>query len=189
MSRNVQIVLLCEDRQHETFGRRFLEKAGWTIRHIRVERAPKGRGAGEQFVRNRFPEELEEYRRRKHRVSVALLVMVDGDNRGVERRIDELDTACRERNIPCRDAGERVLVFVPTWRIETWLAYLGGETVDEGKRDYPRLPRPRECQPHVDSLAAKNFMCRSGALREPAPSSLATACTEYRRWRGALPGS
>ena len=149
MSRNVQVVLLCEDRQHETFGRRFLAKAGWTIRHIRVEMAPKGRGSGEQFVRNRFPEELEAYRRRKHRVSVALLVMVDGDNQGVERRVAELDSACRERNIRCRDPGEQVLVFVPTWRIETWFAYLGGETVDEEKRDYPRLSRPRECQPHV----------------------------------------
>ena len=185
MSRNVQIVLLCEDAQHESFGRRFLEKAGWTIRHIRVERAPKGRGAAEQFVRKRFPDELKAYRRRKHRVSVALIVMVDGDNRGVDQRVDELDTACRERNIACRNSGEHVLVFVPTWQIETWLAYLGGETVNEDKDDYPRLPRPRECQPHVDSLAA---MCRNGVLREPAPSSLAIACTEYRRWRAALPG-
>ena len=186
MSRNVQIVLLCEDTQHETFGRRFLEKAGWAKRHIRVERAPKGGGSAEQFILKRFPEELAEYRRRKHRVSVALLVMVDGDNQGVVRRVGELDTACRERNIPCRDPGEHVLVFVPTWRIETWLAYLGGETVDEGKRDYPRLPRPRACKPHADSLAA---MCRSTALREPAPSSLVAACTEYRRWSDAMQGS
>ena len=185
MSRNVQIVLLCEDAQHESFGRRFLEKDGWTIRHIRVERAPKGLGSAEQFVRKRFPDELKAYRRRKHRVSVALIVMVDGDNHGVDQRVDELDTACRERDIACRNSGEHVLVFVPTWRIETWLAYLGGEAVDEEKHDYPRLPRPRECQPHVDSLAA---MCRSRALREPAPSSLAIACTEYRRWRAALPG-
>ena len=186
MSRNVQIVLLCEDRQHESFGRRFLEKAGWTKRQIRVERAPKGRGAGEQFVRIRFPRELAEYRRRMHHVSVALLVMVDGDSHGVERRIEELNAACRERDIPCREPGEKVLVFVPTWQIETWLAYLGGETVDEEKPDYPRLPRPRECRPHVNSLAA---MCRSGGLRQPAPSSLVTACTEYRRWFGAMPGN
>ena len=95
MSRNVQIVLLCEDAQHESFGRRFLEKAGWTIRHIRVEKAPKGLGSAEQFVRKRFPDELEAYRRRKHRVSVALIVMMDGDNHGVDQRVDEPDTACR----------------------------------------------------------------------------------------------
>ena len=186
MRRTVQIVLLCEDTQHESFGIRFLKKAGWSKRQIRVEKAPGGLGSAEQFVRIRFPYELEAHRRRRHRVSVALLVMVDGDKHGVERRIEELNAACRERNIPCRDPGEQVLVFVPTWRIETWLAYLGGETVDEEKRDYARLARPKECQPHVDSLAA---MCRSGGLRQPAPSSLVTACTEYRRWPGAMPGN
>lgn len=186
MSRKVRIVLLCEDTQHETFSRRFLEKAGWTVRDIRIVKGANGRGSAEQFIRERFPDELVIYRSRKHDASVALLVMVDGDNRGVRRRVDELDTACRQRDIPCRDPGEHVLVFVPTWRIETWLAYLGGETVDEEKRDYPRLSRPRDCQPHVDRLAA---MCRSDALREPAPSSLIAACTEYRRWSGAMQGS
>lgn len=186
VSRNARIVLLCEDTQHETFGRRFLKKMGWSNHQLRVLKAPGGRGSAEQFVRKRFPEELEEHRRRKNRVSVALIVMLDGDDRGVDRRIAELDDACRQRNVPCRDVGEHVLVFVPTWRIETWLAYLGGETVDEEKRNYPRLPRPRDCQPHVDRLAA---MCRSDALREPAPSSLIAACTEYRGWAGAMQGN
>lgn len=139
----------------------------------------------EQFVREHFPEQLEEHRRRRNRVSVALIVMVDGDDRGVDQRIAGLDDACRQRNIPSREPSENVLVLVPTWRIETWLAYLGGETVDEEKRDYPRLPRPRDCQPHVDRLAD---MCRSDALRKPAPSSLVAACTEYRRWSGAMQG-
>ena len=186
MRRNVQIVMLCEDAQQECFGRRFLKKMGWSNRQVRALKAPGGRGSAEQFVRERFPEELAEHRRRRNRVSVALIVMMDGDDRGVDRRIAELDDACRQRSIPCRDPGEHVLVFVPTWRIETWLAYLGGETVDEEKRDYPRLPRPRDCQPHVDQLSA---MCRSDGLREPAPSSLIAACTEYRRWTGAMQGS
>ena len=185
MSRNVQVVLLCEDTQHETFGRRFLKRMGWSNHQLRVLKAPGGRGSAEQFVRERFPEELEEHRRRRSRVSVALIVMLDGDDRGVHQRIAELDDACRRRNIPCRDPVEHVLVFVPTWRIETWFAYLGGETVAEEKRDYPRLPRPRDCQPHVDRLAA---MCRSEELREPVPSSLAVACTEYRRWSDAMQG-
>lgn len=181
----MRIVLLCEDTQHETFGRRFLKKMGWSNHQVRVLKAPGGRGSAEQFVRKRFPEELEGHRRRRNRVSVALMVMLDGDNRGVDQRIAELDDACRQCNVSCRDAGEHVLVFVPTWRIETWLAYLGGESVDEKKRDYPRLPRPRDCQPHVDRLAD---MCRSDELREPAPYSLVAACTEYKRWSGAMPG-
>ena len=37
MSRNVQVVILCEDRQHEAFARRFLERAGKDVRVQRVE--------------------------------------------------------------------------------------------------------------------------------------------------------
>ena len=192
VSRNVQVVLLCEDSQHETFGRRFLKKMGWSNRQLRVLKAPRGHSSAEQFVRKRFPQELEEHRRRRSRISTVLIVILDGDDRGVDQRVAELDNACRQRSIPCRNPGEHVLVFVPTWRIETWIAYLEGETVDEGKRDYPRLSRPRDCQPHVDRLAE---MCRSDRLREPAPSSLVAACTEYGRYRrwsgtsGAMHGS
>lgn len=45
MSRRVQLVLLCEDNQHEAFARRFLNAMGWETRAMRVEKAPGGRGA------------------------------------------------------------------------------------------------------------------------------------------------
>ena len=183
MSRNVQIVLLCEDTQQETFGRRFLRKMGWSTRNLRVEKAPAGIGSAEQFVRKRFPEELRLYRHGGHHASRALLVMMDGDNRGVDGRIAELDAACGQSDVPSRRSGEHVLVFVPTWRIETWLAYLGGEAVDERKRDYPRLARQGDCQRHVDELAD---MCGRGKLRRPAPPSLVAACAEYRGWPNAM---
>ena len=54
MSRNVNVVILCEDRQHEAFARRFLALAGRSVRVQRVEVSPKGRGSGEHFVRKRF---------------------------------------------------------------------------------------------------------------------------------------
>lgn len=177
MSRNVQIVLLCEDTQQETFVRRFLAGSGWSTRRVRVEMAPPARGSAEQFVRVRFPVELEAYRSRRHQVGQALVVMVDGDRAGVSARLGALDGECRSRGGVPRRNGERVAVFVPTWRIETWLAYLAGETVDEARSDYPELPCPRDCQVHVDALIA---MCREGRLSEPPPPSLAAACEEYR---------
>ena len=177
VTRNVQIVLLCEDAQHETFVRRFLNRMGWSTRRLRVERAPGGRGSAEQFVRARFPSELAEHRRRAH-VTQALVVVIDGDHRRVVGRQAELDEACRESEVHVRRAGERVLLLVPTWNVETWIAYLDGQTVDEMRRDYPRLQRPRQCQQHVDSLAA---MCRGDGLRAPAPPSLEAACAEYQR--------
>ena len=186
VSGEVQIVLLCEDRQHQAFVERFLESAGRLTRkakrRLKVEKASQGRGSAEQFVRERFPKELAEYRRRRNRVSVALVVMLDGDAAGVAGRLAELDAACAEQGTPARRSDEDVFVFVPTWRIETWLAWLdgeAGEAVDEEIRDYPRLPRARDCREHARTLAD---MCRNRRLPAPVPPSLAAACTEYDRW-------
>jgi len=177
VSRNVQIVLLCEDTQHETFTCRFLKKMGWSTRRMRVEKGSGRPGSGEQFVRERFPRELQAYRSKRGSVGQTLIVMVDGDNRGVRGRLDALDAVCEARGVKRRESGEHVAIFVPTWRIETCLAYLDGDTVDESKKDYPRLERESECQRHVKALAS---MCREGKLRDPAPASLAAACDEFR---------
>ena len=185
VSREVQIVLLCEDRQQQAFVERFLKKmerlkTRKAKHRFRVERASQGRGCAEQFVRERYPKELAAYRRQRNHVSVALVVMLDGDATGVTGRLAQLDAACAEQGIPVRRSDEDVFVFVPTWRIESWFAWLvDGETIDEERRDYPRLPRERDCQPHAEALAA---MCRNRQLREPAPPSLVAACTEYGRW-------
>lgn len=177
MSRQVQLVLICEDRQHETFARRFLEKAGWSTRRLRVEMAPAGRGSGEQFVRENFPRELAAFRSRSKNVDQRLIVILDGDRVGTVGRLKQLDQACQQEGIDPRLPAERVLVAVPTWNIETWLAYLAGHTVDEGRSDYPRLERPRDCQSHVETLWS---MCQQGKLRQPAPASLVAVCQEYR---------
>ncbi len=176
MSRRAQLVLLCEDRQHEAFVRRFLAAMGWETRAMRVEKAPGGRGAGEQFVRERFPLELKAHRSRP--VSQALVVMIDGDHEGVDARLRRLAQACRDAGVAERAETERVAVIIPTWNIETWLAYLDGKRVEEGDPHHPKLARERDCQKHVDELVR---MCRAGELREPAPPSLAAACDEYHR--------
>lgn len=178
MSRNVQVVILCEDRQHEAFARRFLALAGRSVRVQRVEVSPKGRGSGEQFVRQRFASELAYYRARQHRVEQALVVLIDADGHDVTERIEQIENACVEAGYNRRQQDERVAIFVPARNIETWLAYLDGQTVDEGREQpYPRLEHQRDCQRHAERLYA---MCQRGALRQPAPPSLDAACTEYR---------
>lgn len=177
MSRRVDLVLLCEDTQHEAFLRRFLTAMGWPKRRLRIEKAPAGRGSAEQFVRERFPIELDAYRRRRGRVGMALVVMQDGDVHGRAGRLTAFDEVCRAAEIPPRQPDDRVAVFVPTWCIETWLAYLSGENVGEDRQNYPRLQRERDCQSHVDRLVE---MCRRQGLRQPAPDSLTAACDEYR---------
>ena len=177
MNRTVQLVILCEDRQHETFARRFLRKAAWSTRRLRVEMAPPGKGSAEQFVRERFPIEVLAYRKNRHRVAEALIVMLDGDAKGVSARLSELEEACCSKQIEPRKPDERVAVFVPTWNIETWLEYLNGANVSETNDDYPRLARESLCKPHVDELYK---MCQQGLLRSPAPASLTVAWEEYK---------
>lgn len=178
MSKRVQLVVLCEDDQHETFIRRFLKQTRRNDHLLRVEKLQRNGGSGQAFVRRRFPLELAEHRRRP--VSQVLIVMVDGDERGVAARMNELESACRKLRPPVKFPEDGVFVVVPTWRIETWLAYLEGEAVDESRRDYPRLRgHESDCAPHVDTLVE---MCRRRKLRQPAPDSLVAACNEWRRW-------
>lgn len=172
--RRVQIVLLCEDLQHATFCSRFLKEMGKTYRVVRVLVAPGGEGSAEQYVRRNFPKELRAHR--AQHVDGALIVMTDGDLYGVSGRMQQLDEECQAKDIPVRSNTDRVAVFVPSWNIEAWLAYLDGETVDEAQANYPKFQRQRECQRHVNALVE---MCRSGRLREPQPPSLTRAGGEY----------
>ena len=159
------------------FMRRFLEADGWILRNLTPVVSPAGRGSAEQFVRERFPRELKELRSRSGQ-QVYLIVMVDGDASGVTARKTSLSAACTEQGVaPLRDS-DNVLVCVPTWNIETWLAYLNGDSVDEARNNYPRLAKPSDCAPSVNGLVD---MCRKRTLREPAPGSLEDTCSGYRR--------
>ena len=172
----VHYVLVCEDQQHETFARRFLKATRLvTDRYqLRVERSPGGRGAADKFVQEVYVTELDAGRRTH--VATSLLVVADGDAVGVNGRLRRLDEACRRHSVAVRSPADSVAVFIPTWNIETWLAYLDDETVDESRKDYPRLARPGDCRRHVGVLVE---MCRRGTLRPPAPQSLRAACEEY----------
>lgn len=170
------MVLVCEDKQHHVFVRRFLKQMRWSVNQLRIESAPTGRGAADHFVKARHVKELKALRQ-----GVALLTMLDGDAQGLNHRLRELDAVRGETGLSPPDHNQ-VFVFVPTWKIETWLRYLDGHDVDETNPNYPRLDCERECRKHVRRLAE---MCRKRQLREPAPPSLEAACEEFRRFESA----
>lgn len=177
MKRVTQLVLLCEDEQHAVFMSRFIKRMGWRTSQLRIEKASRGKGSAEQFVREAYPRELMAYRRNRSRIGCMLAVMVDGDNQGVSARSNSLQAACINAGVPPRQAGDKVAVFVPTWNIETWLTYLVGTEVDERRSDYPKLARPRECQEQVNRL---KVMCDGREMQEPVPPSLQIACEEFQ---------
>ena len=178
-----EIVLLCEDRQQEVFVRRFLQRyfqypRGKLNHLLRIEMSPPGLGAADNYVRGKFPAEVKAHRRRGDPSRTRLIAMADGDKLGPAARVRQLADACRQQGIAARTDAEKIAVFVPTWNIETWIEWLRGHEVDEGRKDYPKLPRESECQPQVNELTK---MCKSGKLRQPAPPSLSAGCTEFRR--------
>jgi hypothetical protein len=82
-----------------------------------------------------------------------------------------------EAHLAERGNEEKIAHFIPARNIETWLAYLSGQDVDE-TTVYPRLKKVSDCQHQVLQLKR---MCDAGSLRQPAPPSLACACEEFRR--------
>ncbi len=177
MSDRAEIILLCEDKQQQTFARLFLERMGWPGRKIRRLEVTQGEGSGAGDVVQRFPTELAAQRRRH--VHACLVVMIDGDTDGVVQRERLLHRSCTDAGVRPPGATDNVVLCVPTRNIETWMKYLGGDEVDESS-DYKgefRGQRPRECAPQVRQLAQ---MCNQHRLCEPAPASLLEACKQYR---------
>jgi phenylalanyl-tRNA synthetase alpha subunit len=174
--RRVQIVILCEDKQQEVFAIHFLKKRGFTLdRNFRTEICPKG--AGEQFVREKYAKEVVEYRRRRNRRSGMLIVLIDADKKTVEERLKQLNDALIENSQQLRQPNEAIAVFVPKRNIETWIHYLQGTNVDE-ETEYTKLKKQSDCKPYVEKLVNQ---CSQGNLDEKTPPSLKAACGELQR--------
>lgn len=168
-----RIVLLCEDRQQEVCARHFLVSCGVDKNRIYPEVCPKGKQAGEQFVRRKYPKQVVSYRKISHRLSAALVVVMDADTLDVANRKRQLENALSERGISPRASNDRVGLFIPKRNIETWIHFLKGQPVNE-EETYPRLSKESECKPEVEALARN----RRNPLPEEAPPSLRAACQE-----------
>jgi hypothetical protein len=173
--RRVHLILLCEDRQHEAFFRRFFERSGWNKREIQVRKAPKGRGSGEQWIRGVYSEEVKKLR--SSHVSACLVAAIDEDKQGLGNREKQFATSLEETGQRSREQNEPILHLIPARNIETWIAYLDGESAQE-ESNYPKLKRESDCAPMVKELRR---MCDEQDLRAPAPPSLERACREYRQ--------
>jgi hypothetical protein len=189
MSRASDIIVLCEDHLQEVFVRRFL-KRGWRIKQppIRVVLYPHGGsgGAGEQHVRDNYPNQLKACRTRH--AGTILIVVMDADAGTVQEHHRELDRACGCAQPPVnpRQANEAVVHVIPKWHIETWLAYLDDVSVSEDcqyRSDYGFRGCESKCHQFVDRLATA---CKNGEQLANMPNSLIGACSEFERIRGLL---
>ena len=175
---SVLAVVLCEDTQTECFIRRFLVKRDWNRRQIRTETLPAGKGSGLVWVREKFVKELKAYRSRSTRAATCLIVASDADDKTVEERIQTFKNACVEASVPFRKEGERVIFVIPRRNLETWLAYLRDQAVNEVDT-YSKYDNESDCRVQVAKL---DDLCRRQKFEpEPPPPSLATTCSEFKR--------
>lgn len=111
----VGIALLCEDSQTDSFVRQFLKHRNLRARDIATAPLPSGSQSGEQWVRQRFPKELQAIRRRR---GSYLIVVTDADTHSIVKRRQQLDAECKRCNVSPRGNEDPVLIrrFAPEYR-------------------------------------------------------------------------
>jgi len=171
-----EIIVLCEDRQQEVFARRFLVSCGVNKNKIRPKICPKGKLAGEQYVREKFLEEVRAYRSRSAYLNIGLVVLTDADIKTIHQRRRELEEALDVGGQGRREAMERIAIFIPKRNVETWIHFLMGEDVNETNA-YKKFSSESECASAVARLAAKSEY----RLTADVPPSLRAACDELQR--------
>jgi len=133
-SDRTRLHILCEDPLTVDFAKRIADRWGIGDRQRRIFSAPKARGSAEQYVRAHYVEIVDRWRAQRHE-NVILLVIIDGDNQGVDRRRRELADALRKAKRAKLRPSDPVAILVPTWHIETWIAWLSGHRpLDEHTR-------------------------------------------------------
>ena len=131
-----QVILLVEDSHHEQFIFRYLRTLDYGTHDMRIVKSPSGAGSAEQWVRERFPIEVEAYRGRQ--AETKLIVLIEADTRSVQQRMSQLDQALREAGVPPISSNEEGIArLVPKRNIETWILCLNEVQVNE-ETDYKR---------------------------------------------------
>jgi len=182
----VKYVLICEDKQHDSFCRQFLRRRVG-VEHTHIIAPIDGsttrgnfsdtRDAAVQHVRDSFMP-------RSHRVG--LIVMFDADKHGSERQAafwERVAAIEKDKGRPAdRDA---ITVLIHARNIETWLEALAtGNPVDESVRYRKREGREADIKAEVDRLATA---CEQGHQPDHWPDSLKLACVEFEKLK-SIPG-
>ena len=182
MSKASQIIILCEDKAHAMFARRFLKSWGVSPRKYTVLDYPNGKGSGKKFVKETLPREVKALRSRHP--STILLVVQDADELSVDQVKSDLDAML----VPPRRKDEQIAYIIPKWHIETWIAYLHGDNVNEAEKEvyktkYGKVSERKAVHPFIDRLTTQ---CKEKVPLESPPNSLILACDEFDRIRSVL---
>ena len=152
MSKSCKLIILCEDKQHKTLIYRLLKDLGFNTHRIRSKVSPLADGAADQFVRERYADEVALHRQVATRMNAGLVVMIDADENNVNDRYQELRQQLDDREMDHRSRDEHICILVPKREVETWIYALEGRDVNENTK-YPKLDREGDCADAVQYLA------------------------------------
>ncbi|MEI7834296.1 MAG: hypothetical protein WCJ56_13995 [bacterium] len=179
IDRRAEVILLCEDKAHQSFFRRLL-KNHFKFQNVRIIPVPDGKGAGEQHVRKKYPVEVSVVR--KGHVTRLLVTVIDADAKSVEKHYDELNAELVKTEQNMREKGDPIAIFIPKHHIETWIVCLSKKVKVSEKENYKR--EVQECDM---SKAVEQFFSLAllAVEQRPAycPDSLTRAFSEMERLR------
>jgi hypothetical protein len=170
-------MILAEDRQQQQFARRWLVARGYDKRKIVLLDIPVGEGAGEQYVRRKYPDEVAIHRRKANHINLRLLVLIDADTSEVQYRLGQLAESLEAARAAPVERKEGIALLVPRRNIETWVHYLGNQA-DEST-DY----KPKTME--EVTAAAERLAGEPSAVAPDAPPSLLRGRVELERVCGA----
>jgi hypothetical protein len=176
--RYTQVVVLCEDIMHLNFVRRYLIARGIDSRRIRGNVTPAGRGAGSQYVIEKYPAEVKALRSRAY-LRAGLVAVCDADTHSVKDRLRHFDGSLAKSGQPARGETERIALLVPKRNVETWVFHLLGNDVDEDS-DYKRRVTSPDLKKAIDAFSN---VCPS-RVADIAVPSLQRACEELTSFLG-----
>ena len=175
--------VLVEDVAQQNMVRQYLKRVrgkDFNSRSIRMAALPAGRGSGEKYVRDQYPNRVKALRSSLgKKASAILIVMIDADNHSTDKRHRQLERELVDAELQAPAANEPIVVLVPKRHVETWIQALLGNNVDE-TTDYKRPKRtPQDFKSAAETLY--DWTRENARLGENCPPSLSAAIPEWRK--------
>jgi hypothetical protein len=139
--RIANIIILCEDQEHQNLVYRYLLRAGHNSRTFRKISLPGNRQSGSQYVREQFPEQVKACRSiLGRRASCLLIVVTDADDLTTTQREQTLRAELEHAGHSSIQPEEPIIILIPKWQVETWIKCLLGQAMSEDDKDSDRPP-------------------------------------------------
>jgi hypothetical protein len=123
--------LVCEDVEQEKLIRPLLAR----VLRCKVKVAPRKPAGGATFVLGRVAEAAK-YLRQRPNETVALVIVIDGDELGLRGRLRDIGDRLSAAGLDPGELDERMVTFVPSRNVETWELWLSGRRDLNETTDY-----------------------------------------------------